>query len=103
MLTSSRTITDSWITFYILYTCLRVIYLYISFSLTPFSVKGADNLGVDANGNTSDFTTKLLHLAWHPTENSIACAASVFTCIMHEADPTKLEIILLEISLQILP
>ncbi|MBA0865211.1 hypothetical protein Goshw_010103 [Gossypium schwendimanii] len=39
-------------------------------------VKGADNLGVDANGNTSDFTTKLLHLAWHPTENSIACAAS---------------------------
>ncbi|TYI79810.1 hypothetical protein E1A91_D05G047100v1 [Gossypium mustelinum] len=39
-------------------------------------VKGANNLGVDANGNTSDFTTKLLHLAWHPTENSIACAAS---------------------------
>ncbi|XP_068500709.1 serine/threonine protein phosphatase 2A 55 kDa regulatory subunit B beta isoform-like isoform X4 [Phaseolus vulgaris] len=32
--------------------------------------------GVDANGNSFDFTTKLLHLAWHPTENSIACAAA---------------------------
>ncbi|XWS70262.1 hypothetical protein CRYUN_Cryun03dG0033500 [Craigia yunnanensis] len=39
-------------------------------------VKGADNSGVDANGNAFDFTTKLLHLAWHPTENSLACAAS---------------------------
>ncbi|MBA0694043.1 hypothetical protein Goari_004376 [Gossypium aridum] len=41
-----------------------------------FLGKGADNSAVDANGNTFDFTTKLLHLAWHPTENSIACAAS---------------------------
>ncbi|GAB2293403.1 Serine/threonine protein phosphatase 2A 55 kDa regulatory subunit B beta isoform [Dionaea muscipula] len=32
--------------------------------------------GVDANGNSFDFTTKLLHLAWHPTESSIACAAA---------------------------
>ncbi|KAJ6704297.1 SERINE/THREONINE-PROTEIN PHOSPHATASE 2A 55 KDA REGULATORY SUBUNIT B [Salix viminalis] len=32
--------------------------------------------GVDANGNSMDFSTKLLHLAWHPTENSIACAAA---------------------------
>ncbi|KAL5769079.1 hypothetical protein ACOSP7_015636 [Xanthoceras sorbifolium] len=39
-------------------------------------VKGADNTGVDANGNAYDFSMKLLHLAWHPTENSIACAAS---------------------------
>ncbi|KAH9664833.1 serine/threonine protein phosphatase 2A 55 kDa regulatory subunit B beta isoform [Citrus sinensis] len=31
---------------------------------------------VDTNGNSFDFTTKLLHLAWHPTENSIACAAA---------------------------
>lgn len=30
----------------------------------------------DANGNSYDFSTKLLHLAWHPTENSIACAAA---------------------------
>ncbi|KVI05876.1 Protein phosphatase 2A, regulatory subunit PR55 [Cynara cardunculus var. scolymus] len=30
----------------------------------------------DGNGNSFDFTTKLLHLAWHPTENSIACAAA---------------------------
>lgn len=34
--------------------------------------------GVDINGNSSsyDLSTKLLHLAWHPNENSIACAAS---------------------------
>ncbi|KAL5698375.1 hypothetical protein ACHQM5_029424 [Ranunculus cassubicifolius] len=43
-------------------------------SLTRGSRRGADN--VDANGNNYDFTTKLLHLAWHPTENSIACAAA---------------------------
>ncbi|KAL8254389.1 hypothetical protein R6Q59_032610 [Mikania micrantha] len=30
----------------------------------------------DINGNSYDSTTKLLHLAWHPSENSIACAAS---------------------------
>ncbi|CAK7353006.1 unnamed protein product [Dovyalis caffra] len=38
--------------------------------------RGADTSGVDSNGNAFDFTTKLLHLAWHPTENSLACAAS---------------------------
>ncbi|KAJ6732605.1 PROTEIN PHOSPHATASE PP2A REGULATORY SUBUNIT B [Salix purpurea] len=38
--------------------------------------RGADSSGVDTNGNAFDFTTKLLHLAWHPTENSLACAAS---------------------------
>ncbi|EXB66883.1 Serine/threonine protein phosphatase 2A 55 kDa regulatory subunit B beta isoform [Morus notabilis] len=38
--------------------------------------RGADTSGADANGNAFDFTTKLLHLAWHPTENSLACAAS---------------------------
>ncbi|XP_057976933.1 serine/threonine protein phosphatase 2A 55 kDa regulatory subunit B beta isoform isoform X1 [Malania oleifera] len=37
---------------------------------------GAESPGVDANGNSFDFTTKLLHLAWHPAENSIACAAA---------------------------
>ncbi|MFS7943647.1 putative transcription factor WD40-like family [Helianthus anomalus] len=30
----------------------------------------------DVNGNSFDLTTKLLHLACHPSENSIACAAS---------------------------
>ncbi|KAF7830480.1 serine/threonine protein phosphatase 2A 55 kDa regulatory subunit B beta isoform-like isoform X1 [Senna tora] len=39
-------------------------------------VLSRDNYDIDANGNAFDFTTKLLHLAWHPTENSIACAAS---------------------------
>ncbi|KAB1219742.1 Serine/threonine protein phosphatase 2A 55 kDa regulatory subunit B beta isoform [Morella rubra] len=38
--------------------------------------RGADTPGADANGSAFDFTTKLLHLAWHPTENSLACAAS---------------------------
>ncbi|XP_022956331.1 serine/threonine protein phosphatase 2A 55 kDa regulatory subunit B beta isoform-like [Cucurbita moschata] len=37
---------------------------------------GSESPGADANGNPFDFTTKLLHLAWHPAENSIACAAA---------------------------
>lgn len=41
-----------------------------------WSATGAENQGVDANENSLDFTIKLLHLAWHPTENSIACAAA---------------------------
>lgn len=45
-------------------------------SLSRVVRRGADNSGADSNGNTFDFTTKLLHLAWHPTENSLACAAS---------------------------
>ncbi|WOG99168.1 hypothetical protein DCAR_0518516 [Daucus carota subsp. sativus] len=38
--------------------------------------RGGESPGLDANGNSFDFTTKLLHLAWHPSENSIACAAA---------------------------
>ncbi|TYG49122.1 hypothetical protein ES288_D10G069700v1 [Gossypium darwinii] len=45
-------------------------------SITRVVRRGAETSGVDANGNSFDFTTKLLHLAWHPTENSIACAAA---------------------------
>lgn len=45
-------------------------------SITRVVRRGAESQGVDANGNSFDFTTKLLHLAWHPTENSIACAAA---------------------------
>ncbi|RDY01023.1 Serine/threonine protein phosphatase 2A 55 kDa regulatory subunit B beta isoform [Mucuna pruriens] len=45
-------------------------------SITRVVRRGAEAPGVDANGNSFDFTTKLLHLAWHPTENSIACAAA---------------------------
>ncbi|XP_072983417.1 serine/threonine protein phosphatase 2A 55 kDa regulatory subunit B beta isoform-like isoform X2 [Typha latifolia] len=44
-------------------------------NLTRAVRRGAENPG-DANGNSYDFSTKLLHLAWHPTENSIACAAA---------------------------
>ncbi|WOL14137.1 hypothetical protein Cni_G22917 [Canna indica] len=44
-------------------------------SLTRVVRRGAESPGVDANGNSYDFTTKLLHLAWHPSENTIACAA----------------------------
>ncbi|KAG9151027.1 hypothetical protein Leryth_003130 [Lithospermum erythrorhizon] len=45
-------------------------------SLTRVVRRGAESPGADASGNSFDFTTKLLHLAWHPTENSIACAAA---------------------------
>ncbi|CAA3004206.1 serine threonine phosphatase 2A 55 kDa regulatory subunit B beta isoform-like isoform X2 [Olea europaea subsp. europaea] len=45
-------------------------------SITRAVRRGSESPGVDANGNSFDFTTKLLHLAWHPTENSIACAAA---------------------------
>ncbi|KAI3806839.1 hypothetical protein L1987_22754 [Smallanthus sonchifolius] len=45
-------------------------------SITRAVRRGGESLGVDANGNSFDFTTKLLNLAWHPTENSIACAAA---------------------------
>uniref|UniRef100_A0A803LBC7 Serine/threonine-protein phosphatase 2A 55 kDa regulatory subunit B n=1 Tax=Chenopodium quinoa TaxID=63459 RepID=A0A803LBC7_CHEQI len=38
--------------------------------------QGSESPGSDANGNAFDFNMKLLHLAWHPTENSIACAAA---------------------------
>ncbi|RZR80746.1 hypothetical protein BHM03_00006821 [Ensete ventricosum] len=44
-------------------------------SLARVVKRGAESPGIDANGNSCDFTTKSLHLAWHPTENSIACAA----------------------------
>ncbi|KAI3926848.1 hypothetical protein MKX01_032763 [Papaver californicum] len=41
------------------------------------SLGRGDSPGADVNGNSSfDFSTKLLHLAWHPTENSLACAAA---------------------------
>lgn len=45
-------------------------------TLPRVSRRGSDNSGIDINGSTYDFSTKLLHLAWHPNENSIACAAS---------------------------
>ncbi|XP_058068044.1 serine/threonine protein phosphatase 2A 55 kDa regulatory subunit B beta isoform-like [Magnolia sinica] len=45
-------------------------------TLTRVVRRGTENPGADANGNAYDFTTKLLHLAWHPSENSIACAAA---------------------------
>ncbi|CAN7029077.1 unnamed protein product [Brassica rapa subsp. trilocularis] len=38
-------------------------------------VVSRESPGVDGNSNALDYTTKLLHLAWHPSENSIACAA----------------------------
>ncbi|KAK9677007.1 hypothetical protein RND81_11G115500 [Saponaria officinalis] len=45
-------------------------------SMTTVGRRGPESPGVDSNGNSFDFTTKLLHLAWHPSENSIACAAA---------------------------
>ncbi|KAI3942532.1 hypothetical protein MKW98_013184 [Papaver atlanticum] len=43
-------------------------------SLSRSRRRGSENLGIDAGGN--DFSTKLLHLAWHPTSNVLACAAA---------------------------
>nr|ACF81034.1 unknown [Zea mays] len=45
-------------------------------TLTGAVRRGGENTSVDASGNSCDLSTKLLHLAWHPTENSIACAAA---------------------------
>ncbi|OVA07263.1 Protein phosphatase 2A [Macleaya cordata] len=45
-------------------------------SLTRSRRRGADNMGMEANGGGHDFSTKLLHLAWHPTSNALACAAA---------------------------
>ncbi|KAL4194401.1 hypothetical protein AMTRI_Chr05g68370 [Amborella trichopoda] len=45
-------------------------------SLTRVGRRGAPSPSSEANGGAYDLTTKLLHLAWHPTENSIACAAA---------------------------
>ncbi|KAK9689983.1 hypothetical protein RND81_09G096100 [Saponaria officinalis] len=45
-------------------------------SITRVVRRGSESPSTDSNGNSFDFTTKLLHLAWHPSENSIACAAA---------------------------
>ncbi|OEL21337.1 Serine/threonine protein phosphatase 2A 55 kDa regulatory subunit B beta isoform [Dichanthelium oligosanthes] len=45
-------------------------------TLTRAVRRGGENTGIDANGNSYDLSTKLLHLAWHPSENLIACAAA---------------------------
>ncbi|CAH8391053.1 unnamed protein product [Eruca vesicaria subsp. sativa] len=44
-------------------------------SMTSMVRRGSESPGAE-NGNANDFTNKLLHMAWHPTENSIACAAA---------------------------
>ncbi|KAG0556649.1 hypothetical protein M758_11G067800 [Ceratodon purpureus] len=38
--------------------------------------RGSESPGAELNGGVHDFTSKLLHLAWHPAANVIACAAS---------------------------
>ncbi|XP_010479665.1 PREDICTED: serine/threonine protein phosphatase 2A 55 kDa regulatory subunit B alpha isoform isoform X2 [Camelina sativa] len=45
-------------------------------SITRVISRGSESPGVDGNSNALDYATKLLHLAWHPNENSIACAAA---------------------------
>ena len=40
------------------------------------SAAGSESPGAELNGGVHDFTSKLLHLAWHPQANVIACAAS---------------------------
>eukprot|EP01018_Ginkgo_biloba_P008821 Gb_17005 [translate_table: standard] len=38
--------------------------------------RGNESPNMETNGGAYDFTSKLLHLAWHPTRNIIACAGS---------------------------
>eukprot|EP00262_Sarcandra_glabra_P008661 TRINITY_DN2228_c0_g1_i1.p1 TRINITY_DN2228_c0_g1~~TRINITY_DN2228_c0_g1_i1.p1 ORF type:complete len:506 (+),score=85.21 TRINITY_DN2228_c0_g1_i1:215-1732(+) len=45
-------------------------------SLARARRRGAESPSGDANGGAYDFSTKLLHLAWHPTSNALACAAA---------------------------
>lgn len=45
-------------------------------SLTSFGRRNKKGNESDLNGSTNDFKSKLLHLAWHPSANMIACAAS---------------------------
>ncbi|CAN8288272.1 unnamed protein product [Cochlearia groenlandica] len=46
-------------------------------SITRVVSRGAESSGVDGNNNNAlDYKTKLLHLAWHPKESLIACAAA---------------------------
>ncbi|KAJ7568086.1 hypothetical protein O6H91_01G018300 [Diphasiastrum complanatum] len=40
------------------------------------NTRGNESPGSEMNGGAYDFTSKLLHLAWHPASNLIACAAS---------------------------
>ncbi|KMZ74447.1 Serine/threonine protein phosphatase 2A 55 kDa regulatory subunitB beta isoform [Zostera marina] len=44
-------------------------------NLTRVIRRGTDNTIIEVNGTSYDFSSKLLHMAWHPTENSLACAA----------------------------
>ncbi|CAH2036415.1 unnamed protein product [Thlaspi arvense] len=45
-------------------------------SVTRAVSRGSESTGVDGYSNSLDYSTKLLHLAWHPSENAIACAAA---------------------------
>ncbi|XP_073142921.1 serine/threonine protein phosphatase 2A 55 kDa regulatory subunit B beta isoform-like isoform X2 [Henckelia pumila] len=45
-------------------------------SFTQVVRRGAESPGLNASGNLFDSTKKLLHLAWHPSENSVACASA---------------------------
>lgn len=44
-------------------------------NLTRVIRRGTDNTRIEVDGTSYDFSSKLLHMAWHPTENSLACAA----------------------------
>uniref|UniRef100_A0A1D1YXY4 Serine/threonine-protein phosphatase 2A 55 kDa regulatory subunit B n=1 Tax=Anthurium amnicola TaxID=1678845 RepID=A0A1D1YXY4_9ARAE len=45
-------------------------------SLTRSRRRGAENSSMDVNGVAYDLSAKLLHLAWHPNDDVIACAAA---------------------------
>ena len=60
----------------LLFVSKSCIYSSLNLAYLVCILTGGESPGLDANGNSFDFTTKLLHLAWHPSENSIACAAA---------------------------
>lgn len=58
-------------------------------SLARARRRGGESPTVDANGGAYDFSTKLLHLAWHPTSNALACAAANSLYMYYAEDGTQ--------------
>ncbi|XP_068656072.1 serine/threonine protein phosphatase 2A 55 kDa regulatory subunit B beta isoform-like isoform X2 [Aristolochia californica] len=60
-------------------------------SLARSRRRGSENQNADANGGAFDISTKLLHLAWHPTSNALACAAANSLYMYYAEDGARSE------------
>ncbi|XXG49199.1 hypothetical protein AAC387_Pa02g3447 [Persea americana] len=58
-------------------------------SLARARRRGGESPTIDANGGAYDFSTKLLHLAWHPNSNALACAAANSLYMYYAEDDTQ--------------